>query len=863
MNGWRFGLAVGMGVVLLAGKWEGPWAAFGAAGQAEPLLQAAERVRPIAAPVPAAAQRESARGAGQGLVRETLIDGFDYSDADSARRAWRAEGQTPAVELFQEAGKRGIQFAVPFAERPKLERTVHDRQVSLDLAAAGGFVLELAVEPTETAGHLSLYFRSGAGWYAAGKNVRQTGWQTLHFSKAEFRIEGQPTGWRKIDGIRISIWRGANQNGQCRLARLAALQRPIALVIPAGRGQKRSDEIDTARETAERVAELLADLGLGADAVEDADLPHGALGDRKVALLAYLPRVEGSTLEALETYVQKGGKLIVCYSLPPRLAKLLGLKNPKYLPQSRPGQFAQIRLEAADAAGLPSLVRQASWNITAAEPEGYGARVIGWWLDDRGQATGQPALLLSERGAFFTHIILPDDPEGKKQMLAALLGHLAPPLWREMAQAAVGRIGQVGHLSDRPSVEKFLADAQKTLSAEEQKELADRLARLAEAEKKLSAVQAAGDGPAVIESARQVREALVQAYVAAQPSPQREGRAIWNHSGAGAYEGDWERTAKELAAAGFNMVLPNMLWAGLAHYPSQLLPQSNTFKQHGDQAAQCVAACHRYGLEVHVWKVNWNLSTAPKDFLEKMRSAGRTQIAVDGKPIDWLCPSHPENFQLERDSMLEVLRKYPIDGLHFDYIRYPHGQACYCPGCRERFEKERGAKVTHWPEDCYRGPLREEYRTWRCRQITRLVEAVRQEAKKIRPEAKISAAVFGAYPDCRESVGQDWAAWVQAGLLDFVCPMDYTQNDLEFQNLVRRQLELVGGRAPVYPGIGAWRLTPDRTVGQVYLARQLGAQGFTIFNLDLQSIQTHAPAIGAGAGRHKAAPFHRTSSSPQ
>jgi len=829
MRAGRLGFAVGMAVVLLAGGSEGRGVLVGAAGQPER----------------------------SGGVQEKRIEGFEYADADLARRAWRAEGQTPAVELFQEGPRRGIQFAVPFADQPNLERTIHDRQVELDLAAAGGFALELAVQPPEVVGHLSLYFRSGAGWYAAGKSLRQPGWQTLQFSKADFRTEGQPAGWHKIDGIRISIWRGAGQNGTCRLARLAAVQHPIAVVIPAGRDRHPSGQTQAARETASRVADMLADLGLGADAVEDADLPSGALGDRQAAVVAYLPRMEPAVLEALEAYVQRGGKLVVCYNLPPRLAKLLGLKNPRYVPQGRSGQFAQVRLEAAEVAGLPRLVRQASWNITTAEPEGYGARVIGWWLDDRGEPTGLPALLLSERGAFFSHILLPDDPEGKKQLLAALLGYLVPPLWAQMAQAAVERIGHVGHLADRASVEKFLSESEKALPAEVQKELAHHLARLAEADQKLVAVQATGKGPEVIEAARQVHQVLVQAYLAAQPSPQREGRAIWNHSGAGAYEGDWDRTAKELAKAGFNMVLPNMLWAGLAHYPSQFLPQSKLCQEHGDQVAQCVEACHREGLEVHVWKVNWNLSTAPKDFVQKMRSAGRTQVSADGKPIDWLCPSHPENFQLERDTMLEVLRKYPIDGLHFDYIRYPHGEACYCPGCRERFEKDRGAPVAHWPDDCYRGPLRQEYRAWRCRQITRLVEAVRQEAKKIRPGVKISAAVFGAYPDCRESVGQDWVAWVQAGLLDFVCPMDYTQSDLEFQNLVRRQLEWVGGRIPLYPGIGAWRLTPDRTVGQVYLARQLGAQGFTIFNLDKESIQSQVPAIGLGAGRQRAWPWHQ------
>ncbi len=347
-----------------------------------------------------------------------------------------------------------------------------------------------------------------------------------------------------------------------------------------------------------------------------------------------------------------------------------------------------------------------------------------------------------------------------------------------------------------------------------------------------------------------------QGYLAAQPSKTLEGRAFWNHSGTGAYPGDWERTARELSQAGFNMILPNMLWGGVAHYASDVLPRSKTFEKYGDQIQQCVAAAKKYGLEVHVWKVNWNLSGAPQEFIAKIHREHRNQVSVDGQPHDWLCPSHPDNFRLELESMLEVARKYDVDGLHFDYIRYPDRDKCYCDGCRARFEAELGRKVAHWPQDCYAGPLRDEYANWRCAQITRLVKAVHDEAKKIRPDIKISAAVFGAYPSCRESVAQDWPVWVREGLLDFVCPMDYTQNDQAFVDLVRNQLRLVDGRIPIYPGIGQWRLSADRTVGQIYLARQLGASGFTLFNLSPESIDSAVPAVGLGVGREKATPPH-------
>jgi uncharacterized lipoprotein YddW (UPF0748 family) len=353
---------------------------------------------------------------------------------------------------------------------------------------------------------------------------------------------------------------------------------------------------------------------------------------------------------------------------------------------------------------------------------------------------------------------------------------------------------------------------------------------------------------------------LVAVYLHAAEGPPREGRAMWNHSGTGAYPGDWERSAKLLAENGFNMILPNMLWGGVAHYPSNVLPRSATFKQYGDQIEQCCAAAKKYGLEVHVWKVNYNLENAPKKFVEQLRREGRTQVSVKGEPCNWLCPSHPENQKLERESMLEIARKYPVDGLHFDYIRYPDGVHCYCDGCRRRFEAQSGRAVSDWPKECFSGSRKEEYRDWRCRQITSLVAALSRDARKIRPGLKISAAVFGSYPACRESVDQDWPEWVKAGHLDFVCPMNYTASDAEFCSLVRSQMKLIEGRVPLYPGIGAWMVksSPDRVVGQIHHARSLGASGFAIFDFNPATAASVVPGVGLDAGVPRAVPPHHT-----
>ncbi|MBN1477910.1 family 10 glycosylhydrolase, partial [Candidatus Sumerlaeota bacterium] len=265
----------------------------------------------------------------------------------------------------------------------------------------------------------------------------------------------------------------------------------------------------------------------------------------------------------------------------------------------------------------------------------------------------------------------------------------------------------------------------------------------------------------------------------------------------------------------------------------------------------CVDACHARGVEVHVWKVNWNLARAPQSFIDTMRAAGRTQVDVYGTELDWLCPSDPDNLALERDAMLEVARLYDVDGIHFDYIRYPNGDCCYCPQCRARFEAEMGQAVANWPDDCHGGGVSAEaYRDWRAEQITALVRAVREGVDAEGLGVEISAAVFNSYPGCQESVGQDWVAWIDEGLLDFICPMDYTDSAVEFGMLVQSQSGFVAGRIPLVPGIGvsasSSTLSPDQAIYQASLTRSLGAQGFILFNLGRDLAEQHLPAFALG-----------------
>ncbi len=698
---------------------------------------------------------------------------------------------------------------------------------------------------------------------------------------------------------------------------LAAAPAEIGIVLPtAGEGVKQAD-VGYARSTSKRLTRMLEGIGFAADTIEEAALiaerqrgtgPRATV-QRRLLILPMNAEISPKMAEYLKEFVAGSGKLLVTYSLADEVAQLLHLQQTDWLREEQPGQFASIHLSAPEVQGMPEVVRQASWNITVAEPTSPQTKIIGHWHNAAGENTGLPALFLAQSGAFFSHVFLPDDIQKKKRMLAALLGHLVPEFRRTIAKNAVDDTSQIGHTQQHEALAKFVERNRNT----------DAIAALQTGQDLVEQARAAYTRAAydeAIATARAGRDALSKAYHLshdniregqalalrdaenegqasalrdAGQSLAREGRAVWNHSGLGAYPGDWEHSAKELAEAGINMLIPNMARAGAAHYPSAFLPPSETFTRYGDQVEQCIQAARLHGLEVHIWKITWNLEGAPKEFIEKMRAAGRTQVSATGEPLNWLCPSHPENVKLELNVLLEIVENYDIDGIQLDYIRYPGAHACYCEECHQRFASTTKTKIDEWPasvlpvgetsrsrlspvgetsrsrlspagEPTQSQFLGNAYTEWRAQQITRLVRMLHKRARELKPDIKISAAVFGGYPACVTSIGQDWVAWAKAGYLDFVCPMNYTDDLSYFTDLLENQLSLLPKGFTIYPGIGATAtnsiLTADAVVGQIYLSRFLGASGWTIFDYSRDISDTVLPAIGMGIGVRPAQPSH-------
>ena len=747
---------------------------------------------------------------------------FTFSSNAEAQQAW-IPGED-AKNVWSRQDRSGLVFPCPFTRN--VDRYYWDLTCRLDLSQDSSLILDMSCENPEAARTLSIYFKSGDGWYHWSRPIRGGGRQRVAMVKSECDIEGTPIGWHHIDGIRFSPWKGSSIDTDFVLHSLQSQTDRLLLVQATSSAESQADR-DLSRRTTRIVSRLLDDAGLEYGTLDDDAVVRGALRHARLAVLCYNPNPSPAMMKQLRAFTQSGGKLVVFGSSHRALADLMGVRLGTFLPSGRPGRWTSMRFSPSRAKRAPKVVNQVAWGMTPAVPAHARTHVLASWSDAQGITMPEAAWLEGPHGAWMTQILRDDDMAAKARMLVAIFGRYDEDLWRQAARHSMKEAGRVGPYTGlQDAVPAFRASARTRPYAKRAKEL----------HRVMSQQFAAGNYPDTVETASRLHHELLKAYGTRQETRRSEFRGVWDHDGAGWYPGDWKRTCRVLNDAGLNAVFPNVMWAGKAHYPSRHLPGSKTLDLFGDQLAQCVSAADACGIEVHAWKVCWNLGNAPPDFVATMKKEGRLQQQANGSIQNWLCPSHPRNLQHELNAIEEVARNYDVDGIHLDYIRFPSVRSCYDPTCRRAFEKHLGRTSTGWPKSVQEGGRDQAaFRTWRAAQITSFVRSVRVSLRRINPKLDLSAAVYRRYPSCRDSLGQDWGRWLEEDLVDFVCPMSYTEDTLNFTNVTRDQLALPRAAGRVMPGIGVTssesQLQPDQVIDQVQALRRQGATGFVLFDL--------------------------------
>ena len=324
-----------------------------------------------------------------------------------------------------------------------------------------------------------------------------------------------------------------------------------------------------------------------------------------------------------------------------------------------------------------------------------------------------------------------------------------------------------------------------------------------------------------------------------------ELRGVWSGY---QVEPDWDVATQKLSAANFNAVFPYVCSPGIAYYHSQVLPVSQFAQQH-DYLAEAVTAAHKHNIAVHARILTLEMLFAAEHTKSAFAAAGRLMSNSQGKTAPWLCPTDPRNRQLLGRIVSELVTDYDIDGLQFDYLRYPGRDYCLCQRCRRQFAADTGARISQWPQDVLPGgPYAAQFNKWRQQQLTALLSELVAQARATRPDVAISASVFPRWQEHSERFGQDAATWVELGLLDFVAPMNYTADRLDFATWLLTQRKAIGGRIPLVVGMGPFSDAcqfdgPGQLVEQIQIARSFGAGGFIVFKYTDQFAQEYLPYL--------------------
>jgi uncharacterized lipoprotein YddW (UPF0748 family) len=313
-----------------------------------------------------------------------------------------------------------------------------------------------------------------------------------------------------------------------------------------------------------------------------------------------------------------------------------------------------------------------------------------------------------------------------------------------------------------------------------------------------------------------------------------ETRALWVTRWDYKTPGDIRLIMERARRANFNVVFFQVRGNADAFYPSALEPWGEEIggRYPGfDPLAVAIREAHLRGLELHAYlnvMPGWRGPKPPRS-LRHLWWAHRAWFTRDawgnpqplGQGYLQLSPGlRPVRDHIVR-VVVDVARRYPVDGIHLDYVRYLSERYSYDPVSVETFRRATGR---------HPAALEGSWRAYKRQLVTRLLRRIRNGLRAVKPGLVLSAAVLGQRREARELYGQDVALWLAQDLIDVSIPMIYEEDHRAFAAQLADHLNVSSGK-PVYPGIGLYlHSRPSQTLRQIYLARSLGARGFAVFD---------------------------------
>ncbi len=318
-------------------------------------------------------------------------------------------------------------------------------------------------------------------------------------------------------------------------------------------------------------------------------------------------------------------------------------------------------------------------------------------------------------------------------------------------------------------------------------------------------------------------------------------KALWVKADQLATDRAIKETVRRAAEWGASDLFVQVRVRGDALYPSRLVPASPSLTARRGPARQVLPRdpvrlvlreAHARGLRVHAWfncfvawssaadppaghvlslHPGWALRLADGRAPLRMTSTARRREGLEGV---YLAPGSTEVREHLLALVDELVRAYPLDGLHWDYVRYP-GTPSLDPG------------------DPGGDALAD---TTRARQqrsaVSRFVQEAARVARAGRPGIRLSAAVFADPEDAVREVRQDWISWLERGWIDRAVPMSYTASIYRLDDLRHRATVAGADSARVVYGLGVHQTDAEALRAELSWARRRSPAGVCLFAYD-------------------------------
>lgn len=266
-----------------------------------------------------------------------------------------------------------------------------------------------------------------------------------------------------------------------------------------------------------------------------------------------------------------------------------------------------------------------------------------------------------------------------------------------------------------------------------------------------------------------------------------------------------------------------------AYYKSKLNPTSRYLVgKEGDPLLfdpldWIVKDAHKNNIELHAWCNPYRVSMANHDKDEWLESASDLNLAkrrkdllvLDTEGLIILNPAKAEVKQHIIDSMMEIIKNYDVDGIHFDDYFYPYKPLHHEHDDIEEYEKRKDKNQS--------------LDDFRERQVDEVIKGVYDAVKAYNPKLQFGVSPFGVWktnlsdPNGSRNVGGVYESgisqhansyrWVKEGFIDYIVPQlywDFAFEKAPFADMTNWWVDLCKGtNVKLYIGHGAYRLGRD------------------------------------------------------